>query len=168
MRGPRTIWLVTALGVALLAVAVSAHALEGLGGPLAASESHYVQVVESDSSGVLAGMVTETEEGPLGLTEQQVPTRSGWVIVHPEDVDPTGHAKVTEDIPFEDPNGGAWDESRVEIANATAWVVSVDQVRYDATLEGDYNFAVVVDWDHVPEDQDLEVTYEPSLELVDE
>jgi hypothetical protein len=169
MRGPRPVWLVAALGAALLAVAVGAHALEGLGGTLATGEAHYVEVVQVDGSGVLAGLVTETDEGPLGLTSDTTPKTSGWVVAHPPSVDVQEgqEVQVTEEIPFEDPNGGTWTERRVQIGNATAWAVPVDHARQDPTLEAAYNFALVVDWDQVPQEEDLVTTYVDELALAE-
>lgn len=167
MRGPRSLWLVASLGVALLTVAAGAHALQGLGGPLATGDSHYVQVVQTDGSGVLAGLVTQTEQGPLGLTSEQSPAETGWVLVHPENVEPTEEVAVEDETAFEDPNGGTWAQREVRIGNATAWAVPLDQARHDPTLDARYNFALVVDWDQVPEGQDLATSYVDDLRLVD-
>lgn len=166
MRGTRSAWFVVALAASLLAVAVGAHALHGLGGAPEAGGSHYVQVVQADDS-VIAGLVTETEQGPLGLTSQTRAATSGWVLAHPENVEPTEEVRVAEEIPFEDPNGGTWTEREVRIGNATAWAVPVDQARHDPTLDAEYNFALVVDWDEVPQDQDLTTTYVDQLTFAD-
>lgn len=166
MRGPRPVWLIAALGAALLAVAVGAHALEGLGGPLASGGSHYVEVVQTDGSGVIAGLVTETDEGPIGFTSEQRTVETGWMLVHPEDTEPADELTVVDELAFEDPNGGEWMQRQVELDGTTAWVVPVDEARHDPTLDAPYNFAVVVDWDEVPEDQDLTTTYVDSVELV--
>lgn len=167
MRGPRTGWLIAALTVALLAVAVGAHAIGGLTGSMEAGEAHFVEVVQTDSSGVIAGLVTETEEGPLGLTSESVPTASGWVVAHPEGTEVSEEARVVDEIPFEDPNGGAWAEREVRMGeDTTAWVVPLDQARHDPTLDAEYNFALVVDWDQVPEDLDITTSYVDELTLV--
>lgn len=167
MRDPRPLWLVAALGVSLLTVAVGAHALQGLGGPLASGEAHFVEVVQADDSGVLAGLVTQTETGPLGLGEDRRAATSGWVVAHPENVEPGEELRVVDEIPFEDPNGGVWMEREVRIGDTTAWAVPLDQTRHDPTIDADYNFAIVVDWDKVPEDQDLTTTYVDELAFLD-
>lgn len=166
MRGPRPVYLAAALGAALLVSAVGAHALQGLGGTLGPGSSHYVQVVQADDSGVLAGLATHTEEGPLGIGDETTPATEGWIVAHPEDVEPTSSAKVLDDVPFQDPNGGTWTEHKVQMGDAVAWVVPVGDVRHDPTLDDEYNFALVVDWDEVPQDSDLETSYVSSLELV--
>lgn len=167
MRGPRSVWLVATLGVALLAAAVGAQALEGLGGTLAAGEAHYAEVTQVDSSGLLAGLITE-ESSLLGVTVDQRPVASGWIIAHPDTVEPGQTARVVDDIPFDDPNGGTWLEREVEIDGETAWAVPVDVARYDPTLKGEYNFALVVDWDDVPEDATLQTTYVDHLALIED
>lgn len=166
MRGPRTLWLLVALGASLLAVAVGAHALGSLDG-LQAGGSHYVEVVQTDSSGVVAGLATRTTEGPLGLTGSTETLRTGWVVVHPEDVDVREgqQVEVADEIPFEDPNGGTWMEREIRLDGQAAWAVPVDVAREDPTLDGAYNFAVVVDWDQVPEDAGLATSYVEELEL---
>lgn len=167
MRGPRFVWLVAAIGAALLAVAVGAHALEGIGGPLAAGGAHYVEVVQTDGSGVIAGLATETEQGPLGLTDTTRPAAGGWIVAHPEGTEPTGEARVVEEIPFEDPNGGTWMEREVQFGDTTAWAVPLDQARHDPTLDARYNFALYVDWDQVPQDSDITTSYVDELTLVE-
>ncbi|PSG97388.1 hypothetical protein BRD56_05560 [Thermoplasmatales archaeon SW_10_69_26] len=167
MRGPRSVWSIATLAVALLAVAVGGHALQGAQAPLSGEGSHYVQVVQTDGSGVVAGLVTETTEGPLGLSSDRSVADEGWVIVHPEDVEARSEVELREEIPFEDPNGGSWMEREVAIGTATAWTVPVGQPREDASLDGPYNFAVVVDWDQVPEDSDLTTTYVDEISFVE-
>lgn len=165
MRGPRPLWLVAALGVSLLALAVGAGALQRVGPGLDSGGSHYVQVVHSGDAEVVAGQVTETATGPLGLREETRPAREGWVLVHPPGLDPDAPAHVREEIPFQDPNGGSWMEREVRVDNATAWAVPVGPSLHDDTLDADYNFAVVVEWDEVEGDE-LETTYLESIELV--
>jgi hypothetical protein len=167
MRGPRSVWSIATLAVALLAVAVGGHALQGAQAPLSDEGSHYVQVVQTDGSGVVAGLVTETTEGTLGLSSDRSVADEGWVIVHPEDVEARSEVELREEIPFEDPNGGSWMEREVAIGNSTAWTVPVGQPHDDASLDGPYNFAVVVDWDQVPEDSDLTTTYVDEISFVE-
>lgn len=167
VRGPRPVYLVAALGVALLAAAVGAHALEGLGGPLAAGDAHYVSVTQADRSGLFAGLVSHDEIGLFGVSVAERPVSEGWIVAHPDDatVVEGARAEVLEDIPFEDPNGGTWLEQRVRIGEHTAWIVPVDVPRYDETLDGEYNFALVVDWQLVPEGSDLAMTHVSDLDL---
>lgn len=166
MRGPRSVWLVVAVGVSLLAVAVGAHALGGLTS-LEAGGSHYVEVVQTDASGVIAGLATQTQEGPLGLTSSTEPVTRGWVVAHPGSVDVREGqtVEVSEEMPFEDPNGGTWTEREIRVDGQPAWAVPVDVVREDPTLEAGYNFALVVDWDQVPQDEELTTSYVQELEL---
>jgi hypothetical protein len=167
MRGSRLGWFVAALAVALLAVAVGAHALGGLDG-LEAGSSHYVEVVDTDSSGVLAGSVTQTERGPLGLTGETVAVETGWVVAHPEGAElGSGPLEVREEIPFEDPNGGTWLQREVTVDGQVGWAVPVDVVREDPTLGAPYNFALVVDTSEVPDDATLTATYHATLDLVE-
>lgn len=165
MRGPRNVWIAAWLGVLLVGATVSANALGALGGTLAPGRSHYVQVVGSDDSGVLAGLVTQTSQGPLGLRETTVAAEDGWVIAHPVNATVDAGFEVVDERTFTDPNGATWTVYTLADGATTAWAVQLGPVHHDASLDGKYNFVLAVDWDEVPEGENLETTFDRDFEL---
>lgn len=167
MRSTMT-WLLPATGLAVL-IAVSAGVAGGLGGLLEAGQTSYVEIVDQTNLGVVAGEVTVQEDRPLGLSigaDREVPD-GGWVVLHAKGdrLLGSGPLETTDETPFEDPNGGTWLSREVSNGEATGWVVPVGSPHYDATLDDTYNFAVVVDWDEVPEDAALVASYHEDLPL---
>lgn len=142
----------------------------GLGATtLTPGTTNHVQVVEADQGlGLMAGLVLTESPKILGIAtgSPQAPT-TGWVVAHPsgQAFDPGAVAGLSDRFPFEDPNGGTWEAVEIDTPGGPVWAVQVDEVRQDATLDGGYNWAIVVDWDEVPEDQDLTVTYVDELEI---
>lgn len=171
MPAQRATWTLTATGATLAVVLVSAAAF-GLGGWQAAvdgGESVHVQVVDSHTLGVIAGMVTVEESGLFGFQAKTTPAEGGWAVVHPEGLALPGdgalEARVTDDLAFTDPNGATWMAHEASFEGGTIWVVPIGSATHDPTLEADYNFALVVDWSQVPADEDLTVTHLPELTL---
>ncbi len=131
--------------------------------------TNHVQVVDTDQGlGLMAGLVMTESPTILGIaTGSPEPVGAGWVVAHPADqsFDPAADVMVTDRFTFEDPNGGSWEALELSTPTGPAWAVPIGEVRHDATLDGAYNWAVVVDWDEVPQDQDVTVTYLGSLEI---
>lgn len=162
----------TAFAIATLA-ATSALVLAGLAGPATGlalgvqpGTSHHVQVVDSQRLGVLAGLVTETPRQFLGLElGSPSPATTGYALVAVEGqpLDPEGPLSLTDAFPFTDPNGGRWEAIEIHQGGTVAWAVPVGPALEDDTLGQAYNWALVVDWDEVPEDKDLEVTWVADL-----
>jgi hypothetical protein len=165
MRGSRNLWIAVWIGALLVGATVSATALGTLGGSVQSGSSQFATVVRSDASGVVAGLAAETTEGPLGLRESTQTLESGWVLAHPKGQAPTGTLDVAGERTFTDPNGGTWTVLELENDGSTAWAVQVDGTRYDSDLDGEYNFAIVVEWDQVPEGEDLTTSYQGTLDL---
>lgn len=154
----------------LLILGIFGGSALGLGATtLTPGTTNHVQVVETDRGlGLMAGLVLTESPRILGIPtgSPEAPT-GGWVVAHASDqtFDPGTVLGISDRFPFEDPNGGTWEAVEIDTPGGPVWAVQVDQVRQDDTLDGGYNWAVVVDWDEVPEDQDLTVTYFEELEL---
>lgn len=131
--------------------------------------TNHIEVVQTEHGlGLMAGLVMTESPKVLGIaTGSPQAATAGWVVAHPtnQSFDPAAALTVTDRFSFEDPNGGSWEAIELSTPAGPAWVVPVGEVHHDATLEGAYNWAVVVDWDEVPEDQDVTVTYLEELDI---
>lgn len=156
--------LALALGAALLLPATGVAP----GAMLETGTTHTVTVTTNQNMDVVAGLVSTTAEGPLGIELAREPTPAGWVVIAPAGAEIAGETlTVTEETPFEDPNGGEWLSREVTTGEATAWAVPLGEVREDPTLESAYNFAMVIDTGEVPEDGELTASYHETLTLED-
>lgn len=167
MRARTTILTALALGLpaVLLAASVPGGALAGV---LQAGTTQHVQVTTNGQHGVVAGLVTTRTTGPFGLDLGQGSTPTdGWVLLAPEDAPrPEGQTlTVTDEMPFEDPNGGTWLSREVRYGATTAWVVPIGERFEDPTLGEAYNFALIVDWGQVPQGASLTASYHETLDL---
>lgn len=163
--------LLAVLAIGLSVTLIAATAASGaLGGVLQAGQTQHVQVTTNDQYGVVAGLVTQRATGPFGLDlgHASTPTH-GWIVMTPDGAPgPDGETlTVTEEMPFEDPNGGTWLSREVRYGGTTAWVVPIGQTYEDPTLDGAYNFALVVDWGQVPPGAGLTASYHETLDLED-
>lgn len=156
--------LAFALGAALIlpATGVAPSAM------LETGTTHTVTVTSNEGMDVVAGLVSTTAEGPLGIELAREPTPAGWIVIAPADADVDGQTlTVTEETPFQDPNGGEWLSREVTTGEATGWAVPIGEVREDPSLDSAYNFAMVVDTGDIPEDADLTASYHETLTLED-
>jgi hypothetical protein len=155
-------------GASLAVLTVVGAGAWGLGGLLGTGETLYVQLVGSDDLGVVTGLATKQSRGPFGLgSSATTELASGWVVVVPEGQALPGAApvEVTDDLAFTDPNGSTWLAREVRYGGLVAWVVPIGHTTYDATLDAEYNWALVVDWDKVPAGSSVVASLVPSLAL---
>lgn len=152
-----------ALPAALLAASLTGAAPTAL---IEQGSTNHVEVTVDQDLGVVAGLVTTSSEGPLGVELDREPTRTGWVVLAPEDAT-VGEEPltVTEETPFEDPNGGTWLSREVTTGETTAWAVPLDEAREDPTLGSTYNFAAIVDFSQLEEGTTLTASYHETLAL---
>lgn len=155
---------------ALTVLALAIPAAGGFGALLEAGTITHVEVAQASDVGVVAGKVTVQTQGPFGLPVggDTVAPDGGWVVLHVKGdrLLGDGPLTVTDEMPFEDPNGGTWLAREVQGADgAVGWVVPVGEVHHDPTIDRAYNFAAIVDWSQVPEDGELTVSYHRSLPL---
>lgn len=169
MRNRTLIAILTAAGLCAL-LATASITSGALGGVAEGGRTMHVTVTTNDELGVVAGLVTESLQGPLGLDlGSETTPEQGWIVLAPEDAPAIEDATltVTDETPFTDPNGGTWLSREVTYEGTTAWAVPIGQAREDPTLESTYNFALVVDWGQVPDDADLTASYHETLELTE-
>ena len=169
MNGPTRLSVVVCTGALVAALLLVGSGLAGKGGsPASPGETLQVQLVDTERLGVIAGLATLEEARFLGLGTTTTIPSAGWAVLVPEArAPPTAGTPLTvvDDLPFVDPNGGTWLGREVVYDQGIAWVVPLGPVLHDATLEADYNFALVVDWSQVPAGTDLTIHYEPVLTL---
>ena len=166
----RTSWLVlVAILVGAPCALLLAHASgQGPGGTLSAGETLQIEVVDTDTLGIVAGLVTLHRTGPLGLElGTTTADAGGWVVLAPPNVDvvTAQTVAVTDDLAFTDPNGATWLARQLDIDGHAAWAVPVGHTLYEPTLGTDYNWALVVDWNDVPEGLELSATFVDELPL---
>lgn len=128
--------------------------------------THHIDVtIPSQNLDVIAGHITTTTTTSFGITLETQAATQGWVIIAPDDtsIPRSGAYEITEERPFEDPNGRTWNTLEIDLDGTTAWIAHVGEPRGDPTLQASYNFAAIIDHSQIPEDADLTITYHDTL-----
>lgn len=163
----RTLLVLVLAGALLALVGFGGLVVGGVGGALGAGETLHVEIVDQETLGVVAGLAKLERRTWFGLGVATTTPTTGWVVLVPEGMEAPGASTplvVTDTFPFQDPNGATWLAREAAYAGGLAWLVPVGATLHDDTV-GDYNFALVVNWDKVPGDEGLGVHYLEDVNL---
>lgn len=164
MRATTGLLATIAALAAILALSLSGSAPSAL---LETGTTHHVEATTPHGDlDLVAGMAT-TSTNLFGIETGHEPTTNGWILIAPQSatVPPEATLSVTEERPFEDPNGATWLSREVTLGDDTAWIVPLQEPRYDETLGTHYNFAAIIDTSHLDDDEPITVTVHPTLDL---